>query len=339
MMNCKKSTKILLAAAVCLAALLRFVGLSISTFLPAPVEAAVPSQPERLLAPRPERLLRELEAGVVFDFDSEELCIPIPDELPEGWAWSIHPAGRAAMGDGGRSVHWFEAESAANSWQPGKTYAAPLGGELLSYDVDAALLNGEGEVLTETALSWSAKPGVLQPASGSFLKEDASVIGGADGPTGISVDSSGVSVIGGADGPTAIFVAPLFTPPLAELTVVAPFDEGPGHKGVDYRAEPGEAVFAAAEGTVSEAGWDGAYGYRVILDHGDGFQTLYAHCSALHVKAGDTVTAGQRIAAAGAVGNATGPCLHFKVRLNGEAFAAPLFCTDGGSWRRSRYPT
>lgn len=296
MMNCKKSTRVLLAAAVCSAALLGFVGMSISTFLIAPAEAASPSESSRLLAPSPERLAKELAGGVVFDFESGELRIAIPDELPDGWAWSIHPAGQAAMGDGAMSVHWFEAESAANDWRPGGTYTAPIGGELLSYDVEFALLDGAGRERAAGSLSWDADESASTPA-----------------------------VIGGADGPTSIIVAPRLTPPLAGLTVAAPFDKGLGHKGVDYRAEPGEAVFAAADGTVSEAGWEGVYGYRVVLDHGDGFQTLYAHCRELAVAVGDAVAAGQRIASAGSTGNAAGPCLHFEVRLNGEPVEPPAF--------------
>lgn len=306
MMNCKKSTRILLAAAVCSAALLGFVGISVSTFLTSPIEAASPSQSARLLAPSPERLAAELKAGVQFDFQADELRISIPHELPDGWNWMIHAAGRATAG-GGMSVHWFEAESAENAWEPGKTYTAPIGGELLSYDVTFALLNGAGAELTAGNLSWDADEPASTPAA-----------------------------IGGADGPTAIFIAPPLTPPLAGLAVSAPYDAETGHLGVDYRAEPGEAVFAAADGTVAEAGWSGTYGYRVVLGHGDGFETLYAHCSALLAGEGDSVKAGQKIAEAGSTGNAAGPCLHFEVRLNGESVEAPAFSsgeTDGSAPR------
>ncbi len=82
----------------------------------------------------------------------------------------------------------------------------------------------------------------------------------------------------------------------------------------------GKLVVAAAEGTVVIAGYHSSYGYYVKIDHGNGMQTLYAHCKAgsLTVKAGDKVTAGQAIARIGMTGYATGPHLHFEVIINGS---------------------
>lgn len=82
----------------------------------------------------------------------------------------------------------------------------------------------------------------------------------------------------------------------------------------------GKLVVAAAEGTVVIAGVHSSYGYYVKIDHGNGMQTLYAHCKAgsLMVKAGDKVTAGQPIARIGMTGFATGPHLHFEVIINGS---------------------
>lgn len=82
----------------------------------------------------------------------------------------------------------------------------------------------------------------------------------------------------------------------------------------------GKAVVAAAAGTVTVAGVHSSYGYYVRIDHGNGLETLYAHCQAgsLMVKAGDTVYAGQQIARIGMTGYATGPHLHFEVIINGR---------------------
>lgn len=89
------------------------------------------------------------------------------------------------------------------------------------------------------------------------------------------------------------------------------------HYGTDFAADEGQEVRAAESGTVVQAGWNGAYGISVIIDHGDGVSTLYGHNSKLKVSEGDTVKAGQVIGLAGSTGWATGPHVHFEVRVNG----------------------
>ena len=86
------------------------------------------------------------------------------------------------------------------------------------------------------------------------------------------------------------------------------------HTGVDFLVDSGTSVHAVAVGTVVSAGWDGSYGYDVIIRHADGKYTLYGHLSQPLVSAGQKVTEGQRIGVSGATGNATGPHLHFEVR-------------------------
>ena len=90
------------------------------------------------------------------------------------------------------------------------------------------------------------------------------------------------------------------------------------HTGLDIGASSGSSIVAANGGTVYSAGWNGGYGLCVIIDHGGGVMTLYGHCSALYVSAGQTVSRGETIAAVGSTGNSTGPYLHFEVRLNGS---------------------
>lgn len=94
--------------------------------------------------------------------------------------------------------------------------------------------------------------------------------------------------------------------------------DGRGHKGMDIVAKAGTPVYAAAAGTVSYAGYSSGYGNYIIIDHGNGLQTLYAHNSALAVSKGDVVAAGESIAAVGKTGYATGNHLHFEVRVNGS---------------------
>ena len=89
------------------------------------------------------------------------------------------------------------------------------------------------------------------------------------------------------------------------------------HTGLDFRASNGTPLSASRAGEVVFAGWRGGYGNCTIIDHGGGLATLYAHQSAIRVEAGDVVSRGQVIGAAGATGYATGPHLHFEVRVNG----------------------
>lgn len=90
------------------------------------------------------------------------------------------------------------------------------------------------------------------------------------------------------------------------------------HKGLDIAAQLGTPIVAAAAGTVEAAGWsDSGYGNFVLITHGNGIQTLYAHCSALYVSAGQYVEQGSIIAAVGSTGWSTGPHLHLEIRVNG----------------------
>lgn len=91
------------------------------------------------------------------------------------------------------------------------------------------------------------------------------------------------------------------------------------HSGVDFSGRTGDPIKAADAGKVIFAGWSGGYGNVVKIDHGNGYITYYAHCSALYVKKGDTVTKGKVIAAVGSTGNSTGPHLHFEIRQGDKA--------------------
>lgn len=86
------------------------------------------------------------------------------------------------------------------------------------------------------------------------------------------------------------------------------------HTGVDFPVPTGTSVKAVAGGRIVSAGWGGAYGYQIVLRHDDGRYSQYAHLSALAVRDGQRVTAGQRIGRSGSTGNSSGPHLHFEVR-------------------------
>lgn len=93
---------------------------------------------------------------------------------------------------------------------------------------------------------------------------------------------------------------------------------GEFHTGIDYAGPTGEAFVAAAAGTVISASWQGNYGNSIVLDHGNGIQTRYAHASKLLVKVGQTVSQGETIGLVGSTGRSSGPHLHFEVIVNGD---------------------
>ncbi|HHW07627.1 MAG TPA: peptidoglycan DD-metalloendopeptidase family protein [Clostridia bacterium] len=90
------------------------------------------------------------------------------------------------------------------------------------------------------------------------------------------------------------------------------------HTGIDIAAPSGAKVIAAESGRVMMAGYYGAYGNTVIINHGSGIATLYAHLSAITVKEGDEVLRGDQVGKVGSTGLSTGPHLHFEVRKDGE---------------------
>ena len=90
------------------------------------------------------------------------------------------------------------------------------------------------------------------------------------------------------------------------------------HLGIDLPAPYGTEIYASNDGTVLKARYSSSYGYYILISHGGELSTLYAHCSKLLVKAGDTAKRGQVIAKVGSTGNSTGYHLHFEVRVDGE---------------------
>jgi len=97
------------------------------------------------------------------------------------------------------------------------------------------------------------------------------------------------------------------------------------HEGIDFPADSGTPVVAAASGKVIESGYQPQYGKIVVIDHGNGLVSRYAHASEVYVNEGDLVVRGQRVASVGSTGRSTGPHLHFEVRLNGVPQNPALF--------------
>ncbi|AJP05073.1 peptidase [Streptomyces cyaneogriseus subsp. noncyanogenus] len=95
------------------------------------------------------------------------------------------------------------------------------------------------------------------------------------------------------------------------------------HTGVDFPVPTGTSVKSIAAGRVVSAGWGGSYGYQVVIRHTDGRYSQYAHLSAISVRDGQSVGAGQRIGRSGSTGNSSGPHLHFEVRT-GPGFGSDI---------------
>jgi murein DD-endopeptidase MepM/ murein hydrolase activator NlpD len=103
------------------------------------------------------------------------------------------------------------------------------------------------------------------------------------------------------------------------------------HTGVDFPVPTGTSVKAIGAGEVVTAGWGGSFGYQVVIRHSDGHYSQYAHLSAISVRNGQSVGAGQRIGRSGSTGNSSGPHLHFEVRT-GPGFGTDI---DPGAYLRA----
>ncbi len=133
----------------------------------------------------------------------------------------------------------------------------------------------------------------------------------------LSTASSGKSYVGGEFmWPSACTIITSNYSPRRKNPVTGVYKK---HTGVDIGAAYGTAILAANGGTVTLAGWNSGYGNCVVIDHGGGKATLYAHMSSIGVSKGQAVSKGQQIGRVGSTGNSTGPHLHFEILINGSA--------------------
>lgn len=125
--------------------------------------------------------------------------------------------------------------------------------------------------------------------------------------------------------------------PVAALRITSPFGmryhpihhRYMGHKGVDLAAPMGTPVYASADGVVGKAEWFGGYGNYIQIEHGGEIETRYGHLSGYAVTAGEHVHKGELIGYVGATGDATGPHLHYEVRIAGDAVNPMPYLSDG----------
>jgi murein DD-endopeptidase MepM/ murein hydrolase activator NlpD len=163
---------------------------------------------------------------------------------------------------------------------------------------------------------WIVVPGGKRAFKSWFvptIARGAAGVGTAFGPGGCTGDFTGGAVGGGG------FIWPTANHYLSGN------DYWSGHLGIDIAAGLGATVWASDGGVVVFAGWsNGGYGNMVMIDHGNGWQTVYAHLSSVRVSCGESVSQGQSIGAAGSTGNSTGAHLHFETRNNG-GFVNPWY--------------
>lgn len=131
--------------------------------------------------------------------------------------------------------------------------------------------------------------------------------------------STGISTTANTTGPKVSLSVALVRPVSGTITSRFGRRSGGTHTGLDIATSRGTSIVAAAGGTVTSASYRGSYGNLIIISHGNGIETYYAHCDSINVSAGQTVSQGQLIGRVGSTGNSTGPHLHLEVRVNGVA--------------------
>ncbi len=198
---------------------------------------------------------------------------------------------------------------------------------------DLASVAGEFDVALEDILAWSGNQfdlsdpqievgGWVMIPGGQREFQQWIVPVPARGSAGVSTGIYGGGACpGGYDG---LYGSGAFIWPSSNHTLSGN-DYWSGHLAIDIGVVIGESIVAADAGVIMFAGWSsGGYGYTVAIDHGNGYQTLYAHLSSVNVSCGQSVQQGQLIGLGGSSGNSTGPHLHFEVRLNG-GFVNPWY--------------
>jgi len=191
------------------------------------------------------------------------------------------------------------------------------------YKDTASLLKGESKIVTEGKDGKKKVTYEIKEANGATLEKEVvqevvvsepvtEVVDKGTGSIQLSSRSSSATFTGGGNG--------VVSWPLANNKITSPYGTRSRgfHSGIDLQAKTGTSVYAAAGGKVVLASWYYGYGNCIVIDHGNGMKTRYAHLSSYNCKVGDSVSRGQMIAKSGNTGNSTGPHLHFEVIINGS---------------------
>ncbi|MCX5353834.1 peptidoglycan DD-metalloendopeptidase family protein [Streptomyces mirabilis] len=231
-------------------------------------------------------------------------------------------------------------KTATTSTAPVKTYSVKVGDWLARIAERQHLSGGWQKLYSDNRQAIGSDPSLIHPGLKLTIGERAVSTDDAKPSTESftqpsartstrSAARSATGSSGAADAPKSQAAAPRATGAATDTGYTLPVEGatiGTGYKvagsmwssgyhtGVDFVVPTGTTVKAVAAGTVVSAGWGGAYGNQVVIQHADGRYSQYAHLSALSVSAGQTVTESQQIGLSGATGNVTGPHLHFEIR-------------------------
>ncbi len=210
-----------------------------------------------------------------------------------------------------------EIESLSSELEESKAYAEK---EKSSIEADKAEVDSKKQAVASDAAASQEELEKLEAYSKyleTLIQSEGSSTSSSSSSSSSS-GSSGSSSSGSSGGSTVnsngwVFPAPSYT----RVSSHYGYRSSGFHGGVDLAAPGGSPILAVQSGTVLVATYHYSYGNYVIVDHGNGITTLYAHASSLLVKKGQTVSKGQQIAKVGTTGNSTGNHLHFEVRING----------------------
>lgn len=196
-------------------------------------------------------------------------------------------------------------------YEEGQAVMEELNADKTDVEERASALEGDLSEAEAAIDAWFEDYYAQQPSENGGTSDDN---GSGDSGSGNSGGSSGGGDPAGSG---------MFTWPVPGFTWLSSYwGDGRNHQAIDIAGSGiyGQPIVAAASGTVSYAesgGWGGGYGTWLIIDHGNGYSTVYAHCSALAVGWGESVSQGQIIGYVGSTGDSTGPHLHFEVREYG----------------------
>jgi murein DD-endopeptidase MepM/ murein hydrolase activator NlpD len=217
----------------------------------------------------------------------------------------------------GQELNVLPVDGTYHQWKEGDTIQSVAD----FYGVDAQeILDWPGNNLDPASPTiepgtWLVIPGgrrAMQQWLAPTIARGSAGVGTAFGPGGCSGTYSGAVGTGGFMWPTSSHR-------------ISGNDYWSGHLAIDIAAGLGSQIVAADSGVVVFAGWaNGGYGNMIMIDHGNGWQTLYAHLSQVKVGCGQSVAKGQVIGLAGSTGNSTGPHLHFETRFQG-GFVNPWY--------------
>ena len=155
-----------------------------------------------------------------------------------------------------------------------------------------------------------------------FQKNTSSVSDTDVAQTGAKPQANTLAVTYGKNQEGPVTLSVLLKSPVTNGTISSSFGERDGkfHQGLDIAADIDTPITASLTGTVKEAGENDSYGKYVLLDHGSGIETRYAHCNSISVKQGDHVNMGDEIAKVGSTGDSSGPHVHLELLIDGTPY-------------------